>query len=266
MISSIYIFEMNSLKIIIFMILVLLTGCEIITTPNGVAQEVAESVPPTAANNLTDLIVNLSSDDPMVRIVSAYALGKYGEKAVVAIPVLIENLSYEDFSDVRRSAAEALGKIGPGAFKAVPNLLSILENENEAYQVRDSAIRAVGKIGDRASIPVLVSLLYKDDRVSKRLAPISAMSIAQIVREEFEDSDDYVFRVNEDGIPLIVIDARKWWEENGQFQEWTRMSKEVSRSQTMLSYNGNSTHLFRHDFSSDCVPYRLAFKMPVIRH
>ena len=212
------------LHIALFSVLIFLTvGCSVKPMPEETPIEMAEWVAdPTPADNLPELIANLSSDDPRVRFVSAHALEKYGKEAIKAVPFLINNLDYEGASDVRRSAAEALGKLGPEAQEAVPKLIDVLQNEEETYQIRFSVVISLGKIKDKTAIPVLISLLYKDDRISEELAPISAMSIAQITGEKFEDSDDYIFYGNEDGTLLIVIDARRWWEEKGQYQDWTK--------------------------------------------
>lgn len=200
-----------------------LTSCKKEPTPVETPVEMAEWVAdPTPANNLPDLIANLSSDDPRVRFVSANALDRYGKEALIAVPSLINNLDYTGASDVRQSAAAALGKLGPDAREAVPKLLAILRNEQEDYQVCDAVVRTLGKIKDKTAVPMLIGLLYKDDRISKYLWPISAKSVAQITGEKFEDLDDYVFDVNEDGELYIVIDAKRWWEESGQYQDWTK--------------------------------------------
>jgi HEAT repeat protein len=62
-------------------------------------------------------MVDMSSDDAAVRLVSTYALEGYGKDASVAVPLLVVNLHDEDF-DVRRAAAYVLGTLGPIASAA----------------------------------------------------------------------------------------------------------------------------------------------------
>ncbi len=53
------------------------------------------------------------------------------------------------------------------------------------------------------------------------LAIDAAESIAKITGEHFRDSG---FRggyfSNKQGVPNIIIDARSWWQEKGQYQNW----------------------------------------------
>jgi HEAT repeat protein len=63
------------------------------------------------------------------RITSAHALGKIGEKAVSAVPALIQAL--QDNNDfVKIESAFALGKIGEKAVSAVPALIQVLQKKN----------------------------------------------------------------------------------------------------------------------------------------
>jgi putative Ca2+/H+ antiporter (TMEM165/GDT1 family) len=211
------------------LLLLAVAGCRDSAEPVEVGtvtqtQEVAELyiAPPTPADNLIDLIANLSCNDPKVRMVSAGALEEYGGEAVTAVPALIDNLKYESSSGVRRSAAYALGRIGPDAYEAVPKLINIVENDDEVPKVRSVAIIALREIGDKTAIPALAALLYKNDWISTDLTPLSAKAIAVITGEPFTDSDEEynVFICNEEGTPLIVIDARTWWEEKGKYIDW----------------------------------------------
>lgn len=202
-------------------LVLLLTSCIANPTSKATSEVVAEYVPkPTPADNLPELVKNLLSDEAVVRHVSAHALKKYGKDATIAIPALINNLYYTNSSDVQSSAAEALGDLGPDAQKAVPDLVAILHRDNQNYVVCYYIIEALGKIGSKRAVPALIGILYNEDRISKRLAPTSALSIAQITGEKFVDSDDYGFILNNEGEALLVIDVRTWWEEKGKYLEW----------------------------------------------
>ncbi|MBC7875698.1 MAG: HEAT repeat domain-containing protein [Anaerolineales bacterium] len=189
-------------------------------TPTPVMEE---GVWPTPASTLQELITNISSEDIATRIVSIYALEKYGDEAISALPALISNLNANDL-DLRAAAIYALGKLGPEAKVAVPDLIEALKNDNYIHNRSDAAI-ALGEIGDLSSIPALGACLFdnSDDRIERfdYKDPIyCAKSIAKITGEKFTDSDSTGYRLNENHIPLIVLDARKWWLETGQFQNW----------------------------------------------
>lgn len=211
----------RSYVIFVWVLLLGFSGCATPPHPNQTPLAVVElDIPhPTPAATLPELIANLSSEDPEVRIVSAGALDAYGNEALAAVPALIANLSYEDKSDVRRTAAIALGQLGSGACKSVPYLFIIIQDRNEAYQVRSAAIGALGKIGDPLAVPVLAKKLNDADIF---YGIPYANSIALITGEQFTDAGPNAagFQTNDGGIPLIVIDALKWWEEKGQFLEW----------------------------------------------
>jgi hypothetical protein len=205
---------------------------------------------PTAPATLPEVIDALLGYSGAARVTAAYALPRFGEEAVVAIPALIQNLHYETTSDVRKAAAFALGELGSGACDAVPDLLNVLHTD-DSVNVRRSAAEALGKIGDPLAIPALVGILYEEDILGPTPTPLScthvggaevcdygkeaakwqrinewltldaAIAIALITGEDFPDADSqHGYRLNEQGVLLIVIAARAWWEEKGQFQDW----------------------------------------------
>jgi len=159
----------------------------------------------------------LSSYSAEARIAAALALSKYGKEAVVAVPALIQNLYYESTPDVRRAAAIALGELGPDGQSAVPDLIHVLQAD-EAVQVRISAAEALGQIRAPSSVPTLAASLYEENT---ELTIVSSVSIALITGERFPDVDsEHGYRLNEEGIPLIVVSARRWWEQEGKSQNW----------------------------------------------
>jgi hypothetical protein len=110
-----------------------------------------------------------------------------------------------------------LGQLGPEAYKAVPKLSSVLQNERESYQVRYSSADALGKIGDKSSVPTLAHCLYISEI---GLTVACANAIASITNEKFRDTGSASFGLDNNGIPFIVIDARNWWEKEGKHMEW----------------------------------------------
>ena len=195
------------------------TGCSNITRAPTPTLPVEDSDLPTPASTLTELLKNISSDDMGVRLVSIYALEKYGNDAAPAIPTLIENLYVDDF-DVRTAAAYALGKLGPTARLAIPDLTNVLDNNKEYYHARVTTAEALGRIGDPAAIPALAKALFRENTQPYELAISCAESIAQITNERFTDIGSLVYTLDEKGVPLIVKDARNWWVEKGQYQDW----------------------------------------------
>jgi HEAT repeat protein len=176
---------------------------------------------PTPASTVAKLIGDVSSEDPGVRLVSIYALGNFGDAAVPAIPALIANLYYEENFEVRKAAAEVLGKLGPLAESALPDLITVLRNRDEYFHARVAAAESLGKINDPGAVPALADALYYEGLSgSDGIAITSAKSIARITGEQFRDVDSLGYALDENGIPLIVLDARNWWQEVGQFQEW----------------------------------------------
>jgi len=203
------------LSIVAILGMIFVCGC----SREATIQDPMESVIyPTPADNLSELIENITSDDMLVRLVSIRELSEYGPEAVLAVPALIPNL-YENPSDIRRVAAIELGIIGPDASEAVPDLISMLKTD-EAYRVRVSAADALGKIGSKEAIPALIDFLYGNQNLSNELNISCAIAIALITGEEFTDVDSHVYTLNKDGIPLITIDAREWWESTGRHQNW----------------------------------------------
>jgi HEAT repeat protein len=175
-----------------------------------------EDTLPTPAKQLDEIIRNISSDDPGVRLVSIRALENFGDQAAKAVPALREAL-FDDSSEIRINSAIQLGNLGPKAVDSVSDLQTVLENDM-GMNVRKWAARSLGMIGSRSSVPILVNSLDVDNEF---LAIESAEAIARITGEHFRDAG-YTggYFSNSQGIPNIVIDARKWWEEEGQYQDW----------------------------------------------
>jgi HEAT repeat protein len=189
-----------------FLILVLLvTGC----SPLGPGVTL-----PTAPSTLSTVVDALSSPSAGVRVSAALAVPNFGEEAIVAVPLLIRNLYFETNSEVREAAAFALGKLGPLAQDAVPHLVIKLRTEVSHHPLR-AAARALGEIGSPAAVPALAECLYKDD---SRVDSQCAEALAAIVEADFSDMD--AAYLNQEGVPFIVVAAREWWEETGQYQDW----------------------------------------------
>lgn len=134
---------------------------------------------------------------------------------------------------VRQAAARALGAIGDPV--AVPYLLLVLLSDDEEVWVRRSAAIALAHYGPEAvcAVPYLVSLL---DSPESNVRISAAIVIGQATGNRFPDGErdnwmheyesggysvgPWQFEESADGEYLIVIAAREWWQEDGQYQEW----------------------------------------------
>lgn len=106
-------------------------------------------------------IANLRGSDPGLRYYAAWWLGRFRVSTAEAVDALIDSLS--DESDrtaeggypLRRNAARALGKLGDK--RSVPSLIQCLACDD--FYVREAAVQSLAMLGDRSCIPVLMSFL-----------------------------------------------------------------------------------------------------------
>jgi len=207
-------------RILLIAISLLLFGCANFSSQGEVLANQEYLPLPTPANNLPDLIKGLSSTSDAVRIVSAGALQYYGKDAIVAVPALIDNLHARNY-EVQISAAVALGLLGPSAKDAVQDLIPLLEPTN-THQLRTSVADALGKIRDPLAVPYLAKFLYEDNSF---LTGRISNAIGNIVHVDFAELNEPGFTLNDQGVPLIVVDARAWWENVGRYQDWAKESE-----------------------------------------
>lgn len=201
--------------------LVLVAGCSNhgqSQTPTASAIELSNQPYPTLSNTLPELIVALTSPNAEVRIGAARRIASFGTSAVTAVPALSRNLQDEN-SEVRRATIDALSAIGEGAKPAVPNLIVLLLTDS-AVQPRRQAAIALGKIGDISSVPALAQCLSDQD---SGVAIFCAKSIAMLTGQEFPDLHSTGYALNNEGVPVIVVTAKEWWQENGQYEIWIDM-------------------------------------------
>ena len=123
------------------------------------------------------LIQALKNDqNTEVRKAAAGALGAIGDKAIDAVPVLIQALNDQD-KRVRGSVAYALGQIGtPEAIKAVEKAVSTLIQalKNQDAAIRANATEVLGMAGESA-VPALIQALKNDQDATVRKGAILAL-------------------------------------------------------------------------------------------
>lgn len=115
------------------------------------------------------LIQALKDNNPEIRENAAQALGKIGDERAVA--PLIELLA--DEQDIRKAAQDALAKIGE---PAVGPLVKIMNDPDENYLSRESAIGALGGVGGPAVEPLIKAL----DNLDLELLATAAYSLRVI--------------------------------------------------------------------------------------
>ncbi|MDA0738277.1 MAG: HEAT repeat domain-containing protein [Nitrospirae bacterium] len=104
---------------------------------------------------VTPLLIALEDKDWRVRLKATEALGVMG--STTAVEPLINIVKSDPDTAVRQDSIRALGNIGDSG--ATDYLLSILDEPRHQIQ----AIEALGKIGDRQSVPALLKLVTNLD-------------------------------------------------------------------------------------------------------
>jgi len=185
----------------------------------------------TLPSSVSGLAEALSDPREGVRFGAAQALADMGPAAAPAVPALIQALS-DSSPDVRERSAMALGEIGPAASPAVPALVQVMYFDSYPH-ARWSAALALGKIGPSAAsaVPDLVETLDNPDR---GLGGRAAWALSKITGNPWPDSEGEGngFYVSENGKLLIVIAAREWWDKEGQYQDWSRVTVTPSPEDT----------------------------------
>ena len=150
-----------------------------------------EEIPKDIQAKVRELIERLDSADAKERKKAAYDLRAMGEKAVAAVPFLIELLNDKD-SKVTRAARSALEDIGK---PAVEPLIALLKNKSTVNRTTPASI--LGKIKDPRAIEALI-LLLKDEN-NHYVRNTTLKSLKKITEEDFGEDE---------------VKWRAWWDEN----------------------------------------------------
>lgn len=123
----------------------------------------SEENSPAVAPPLTveQAIANLKHEDLSLRYYAAWWLGRFRVSEPAAVDALIAALEDEDYRTelgdypLRRNAARALGKLGDR--RSVPGLIRCLDFSD--YYVREAAAQSLEMLRDRSAVPALIQLL-----------------------------------------------------------------------------------------------------------
>lgn len=111
------------------------------------------------------------SDEPMQRMMSIYALGRYGvQENLAEISMALEDPD----ASVRRVAVEAFTNMGAGAERYLPRLVPRLFDEDK--DVRLAVVDLLGQIGTPAVMPHLLTAL-RDENEWVRIRAIEALGV-----------------------------------------------------------------------------------------
>jgi HEAT repeat protein len=136
------------------------------------------------------LIDNLRSDDELIR---DQAISSLAEIGMPAIKPLVDALADPR---LRKNAGSALTIIGKPAVGAVVGAV-----QDEDAEVRQEAANVLGKIGDPASVPVLVELLKDTD------APVRGMAAGALARIGEPSVDPLVASLNDPAVQPLAVAA-----------------------------------------------------------
>ncbi len=176
------------------------------------------NVIPISTPSSYDQAINYLNGSAEERIAGCWTLANnYSDHYLEFIPLVINNLHYQPTSDVRENSAKVLGELGTTAKISVPNLIEVMENDN-SNNARIEAAIALGKIKDSRAMPALSKIL---DSKNIHLSISAAKSMSKITGVIFPDSNSTGgYSINNEGKPLIVVAAKKWWTDSGSKMKW----------------------------------------------
>lgn len=206
------------IEMVIVAVIVFLVGCSRVDS-----QEPTPSPTPLRERNIGPTYVMPDSVDELIGYLSMYGsdaqtsaarkLARMGPNAVEAVPALTSILVVDDtLPEAREAALQALGEIGPPSKAAVPIIVTVLLTDRNSH-VRQSAASALWGIKDKSCMFALVQSLDGEDQW---VALITAGVIDNFVEENFSGGN----ATDDKGVPLIVKEAKTWWNEKGQYMNW----------------------------------------------
>jgi HEAT repeat protein len=129
------------------------------------------------AEALPELLKMFTHGDLTIRLQAMRTVGKIGEPALSALPVLVQMMAEDAEPRIRERAAEAIGELGPAASSAVPALVKATKDPE--YKVRRDAVRSLGQMGAAAKAVLgdVKALLKDDEEIVRQTATRAARLI-----------------------------------------------------------------------------------------
>ena len=136
------------------------------------------------------------------RAQAAFTLGRIGERATSAIPMLQDLLRAEANTSTKQWSAKALSLFGPLAAESTPELATVADGSDHSVLTRKAAIEALARIGGnhQDAIPTLLQLA----------APVSGEETVdrRHIREAAIDSLSLVGPSAAAAVPLLIRATR----------------------------------------------------------
>ena len=189
--------------------------------PNETLRAVVEAQVERDAETLISL---LSDESAAVRARAALALGSVQDSA--AIPVLVERLTSDTSPDVQIHAAFALGQM-PGPVPTEP-LFATLSGSADHLDLQRTALEALGKTGDAASLHQLAEL-----NVDASLGSDRALAIARYGLRDIHDSlavNHLVELLSDDDARLERTHAAYYFGRITTTQPWSHQAEVVRKA------------------------------------
>ncbi|HEV2434559.1 MAG TPA: HEAT repeat domain-containing protein [Verrucomicrobiae bacterium] len=124
-------------------------------------------------------LVHWANDpDYWVRDGVVSALGGIGERADLAVPVLMNALQHDSNSMVRRDAATALGSFAKNSEAVLPELIKMVKDPPD-WETRAGALSALGKIRNKPEVvvPLIAPFLNDENSVLERYAAYALLDL-----------------------------------------------------------------------------------------
>jgi HEAT repeat protein len=131
-------------------------------------------------------------DDESTAVTVVAVMGKIGTDEEIIVPLLVGAMKSNDPKKLtlRRSAVRALGRLGDKAKPAVPAILTSLQESlkleaDNPANIQGAAIEALGRIGSREALPLL-NAIVENPRTSREIAALARSALKQIYRKKGE--------------------------------------------------------------------------------
>lgn len=148
-------------------------------------------------------------------------LANRGDSAVEAAPALAQALGYPRRDSYM--AGIALVSMGKSAEPAIPYLIPVLHNDQAIARASASLVLGVIGAASKCTIPEIAPLLWDQDPTVRGAAAITldALTNKDFVPSWHKLGPSIITSIPQDYPEgALAMDARVWWEQEGQFMDW----------------------------------------------